>query len=209
MEVTEEAWRGIACCRPGQRVGDIGHATHAEGQGYSVVREFVGPHRDPPPRGPPVPNYWPPGRRERLVPDVPGHRADGQRLRAGGAGAGDGLDLVTVDGSLSAHFELSVAVTRAGPRVPSDLPYGQGRESHVRAKTDGTGPEPSGHAGRGDHRHGDGSLPNAPPRSSRPSRGPGGGPRPGRLPAADPPGEAVVVELLAYDAAGPHRRRRF
>ena len=45
MKVTREAlFAGIDACRPGKRVGDIGHAvqTHAEGHGYSVVREFVG-----------------------------------------------------------------------------------------------------------------------------------------------------------------------
>ena len=71
MEVTEASLHaGIAVCRPGSRVGDIGHAvqSYAEGQGYSVVREFVGHgigtslHEEPQ-----VPNYGPPGRRERLV----------------------------------------------------------------------------------------------------------------------------------------------
>src|SRR6185436_77697 len=71
VEVTEQALHaGIAQCRPGNRVGDIGHAvqTLAETNGFSVVREFVGHgigtslHEDPQ-----VPNYGPPGRRERLV----------------------------------------------------------------------------------------------------------------------------------------------
>ena len=74
MKVTRESLlAGIDVCRPGKRVGDIGHAvqTHAEGHGYSVVREFVGHgigtslHEEPQ-----VPNYGPPGRRERLVPGM-------------------------------------------------------------------------------------------------------------------------------------------
>ena len=137
MQVTEEALRaGIACCRPGQRVGDIGHAvqTHAEAQGYSVVRDFVGHgigtrlHEEPQ-----VPNYGPPGRRERLVPGMclaiePMINVGGPAVRV----LEDGWTAVTVDGSLSAHFELSVAVTEEGPWILSDpYPYGRGRESHV------------------------------------------------------------------------------
>ena len=137
MQVTEEALRaGIACCRPGQRVGDIGHAvqTHAEGQGYSVVRDFVGHgigtrlHEEPQ-----VPNYGPPGRRERLVAGM--CLAIEPMVNVGAAAVrvlDDGWTAVTVDGSLSAHFELSVAVTAEGPWVLSDpYPYGQGRESHA------------------------------------------------------------------------------
>jgi methionyl aminopeptidase len=74
MSTTREAlFAGIDQCRPGRRVGDIGHAvqSHAEGRGYSVVREFVGHgigtslHEEPQ-----VPNYGPPGRREHLVPGM-------------------------------------------------------------------------------------------------------------------------------------------
>jgi methionyl aminopeptidase len=137
MRVTEEALRaGIATCHPGNRVGDIGHAvqTHAEGQGYSVVREFVGHgigtrlHEEPQ-----VPNYGPPGRRERLVPGMclaiePMVNVGGSAVRV----LEDGWTAVTVDGSLSAHFELSVAVTAEGPWILSEpCPYGQQRESHA------------------------------------------------------------------------------
>src|SRR6266536_3467847 len=74
MKATEESLHaGIAQCHPSKRVGDIGAAVQsvAEGYGYSVVREFVGHgigtnlHEDPQ-----VPNYGPPGRRERLVPGM-------------------------------------------------------------------------------------------------------------------------------------------
>jgi len=127
MRVTEDSLRaGIEMCRPGHRVGDIGHAVQrlAEGQGFSVVREFVGHgigtslHEDPQ-----VPNYGPPGRRERLVPGLclaiePMVNVGGPDVRV----LDDGWTAVTTDGSLSAHFELSVAVMPEGPWVLSD-PY--------------------------------------------------------------------------------------
>lgn len=137
MEVTEQALHaGIEQCHPGRRVGDIGHAVqrHAEGHGFTVVREFVGHgigtslHEDPQ-----VPNYGPPGRRERLVagmclaiePMVNVGRPDVKVLD-------DGWTAVTADGSLSAHFELSVAVTPFGPWILSE-PYPYGREAEARA----------------------------------------------------------------------------
>jgi methionyl aminopeptidase len=129
MKVTREALlAGIDVCHPGKRVGDIGHAvqSHAESHGYSVVREFVGHgigtslHEEPQ-----VPNYGPPGRRERLVagmclaiePMVNAGRSEVDVL-------GDGWTAVTRDRSLSAHFELSVAVTPFGPWILSEpCPY--------------------------------------------------------------------------------------
>ena len=135
MRATEEALHAaIALCHPGRRVGDVGHAVqrHAESYGYSVVREFVGHgigtslHEDPQ-----VPNYGPPGRRERLVPGLclaiePMVNAGRPEVRV----LDDGWTAVTVDGSLSAHFELSVAVTEHGPWILSEAyPYGQ--EAHA------------------------------------------------------------------------------
>jgi methionyl aminopeptidase len=129
MRVTEEALReGIAMCHPGKRVGDIGHAVqqHAEANGYSVVRDFVGHgigtslHEDPK-----VPNYGPPGRRDRLVPGMclaiePMVNMGGPEVRT----LDDNWTAVTRDGQLSAHFELSVAVTEHGPWILSDpWPY--------------------------------------------------------------------------------------
>jgi methionyl aminopeptidase len=137
MKVTEEALRlGIAQCVPGKRVGDIGAAVqkHAEAHGYSVVREFVGHgigtslHEEPQ-----VPNYGPAGRRERLVsgmalaiePMVNVGRPDVRVLD-------DDWTAVTVDGSLSAHFELTVAVTSEGPWILSEpYPYGQAEARHA------------------------------------------------------------------------------
>ena len=118
MRVTEEALKaGIAQVRPRNRLGDIGWAVqgHVESHGYSVVREFVGHgigtslHEEPQ-----IPNYGPPGRRERLVagmalaiePMVNMGRPEVKVLD-------DGWTAVTRDGSLSAHFELTVAVSGA------------------------------------------------------------------------------------------------
>jgi methionyl aminopeptidase len=132
MRVTRESLlQGIAQCHPGKRVGDIGHAVqqHAESNGYSVVREFVGHgigtslHEEPQ-----VPNYGPPGRRERLRPGM--CVAIEPMLNAGKPDVrvlDDGWTAVTVDGSLSAHFEFSVAVTEAGPWILSEpYPYARG-----------------------------------------------------------------------------------
>lgn len=131
MKVTEEALhRGIAMCHRGKRVGDIGHAVqkHAEAHGYAVVREFVGHgigtslHEDPQ-----VPNYGAPGRRERLVPGM--CLAIEPMLNVGAPDVrvlDDGWTAVTVDGSLSAHFELSVAITEHGPWILSEsYPYAE------------------------------------------------------------------------------------
>ena len=124
IETTEQALhRGIGECRVGKRVGDIGHAiqAHAEAHGYSVVREFCGHgigtklHEEPS-----VPNHGPAGRRERLVPGM--CLALEPMLNAGRAEVRvleDGWTAVTQDGSLSAHFELSVAVTPEGPWILS------------------------------------------------------------------------------------------
>ena len=137
MKVTRESLlAGIDVCRPGKRVGDIGHAvqTHAEGHGYSVVREFVGHgigtslHEEPQ-----VPNYGPPGRRERLVPGM--CLAIEPMVNVGGSEVevlSDGWTAITRDRSLSAHFELSVAVTPFGPWILSEpYPYEQAEAANA------------------------------------------------------------------------------
>jgi len=131
MNVTREALHaGIEQCCPDKRVGDIGHAvqTHAESHGYTVVREFVGHgigtnlHEEPQ-----VPNYGPPGRRERLVPGM--CLAIEPMVNVGGPEVevlADGWTAVTRDRRLSAHFEYAVAVTKHGPWILSEpYPYGQ------------------------------------------------------------------------------------
>jgi len=122
MKATRESlFAGIDMCRPGNRIGDIGHAvqTHAESFGYSVVKDFVGHgigtslHEEPQ-----VPNYGPAGRRERLVagmclaiePMVNVGRPEVEMLA-------DGWTAVTRDRSLSAHFEHTVAVTASEPWI--------------------------------------------------------------------------------------------
>ncbi len=122
LRVTQEALaKGIAQVRLGGRISDIGHAiqTHVEASGFSVVREFVGHgigaalHEEPQ-----IANYGEPGRGPRL--------AEGMVLaiepmvnmgRPAVKVLADGWTAVTRDGSLSAHFEHTVAVTKDGPRV--------------------------------------------------------------------------------------------
>ena len=131
IRVTEESlWKAIAIVRAGARVSDIGHAvqTHVEAHGFSVVREFVGHgigaalHEEPQ-----VPNFGEPGRGPRLAegmvlaiePMVNMGRPEIRIQR-------DGWTAVAKDGSLSAHFEHTVAVTADGAEVLS-LPPGDGR----------------------------------------------------------------------------------
>jgi methionyl aminopeptidase len=122
LKVTEEALKlAVAQVRPGARLSDIGFAVqqHAERHGYSVVREFSGHgigtslHEDPQ-----VPNYGKPGKGPQLRPGLV--LAIEPMVNAGRAGVrmdADGWTARTEDGSLSAHFEFSVAVTPSGARV--------------------------------------------------------------------------------------------
>ncbi|MFW6192507.1 MAG: type I methionyl aminopeptidase [Gemmatimonadota bacterium] len=122
LDVTRTALeRGMDQARPGGHVGDIGAAiqSYVEGRGFAVIRELVGhgvghaAHEDPQ-----VPNYGRPGHgqelREGLVIAIePMVNAGGRRIRT----LDDEWTVVTSDGSLSAHFENTVAVTADGPRV--------------------------------------------------------------------------------------------
>jgi methionyl aminopeptidase len=126
IEATERAlWAGLATARIGNRLGDVGAAvqTIAEGAGFSVVREYVGHgvgralHEEPP-----VPNYGTSGKGyplgEGLVIAIePMVNVGGYQTRL----LGDGWTVVTEDGTLSAHFEHTVAVTSEGPWVLTDL----------------------------------------------------------------------------------------
>jgi len=122
VKVTEASlYAAIAAVKPGATLGDVGFAVQnvVEAEGFSVVRDFVGHgigvhmHEDPQ-----VPNF--------------GVAGKGMKLRAGmviaiepmvNAGKhdvvvlGDGWTAVTADGSMSAHFEHTVAVTATGARV--------------------------------------------------------------------------------------------
>jgi methionyl aminopeptidase len=124
MRITRESLeRAIAACVPGSRLGDIGWAvqSHAEAHGYSVVRQFVGHgighkmHEEPH-----VPNYGEAGKGRRLSAGLV--VAIEPMVNAGGPEVlvkDDGWTAVTKDGSLSAHFEHSVAITDDGPVVLS------------------------------------------------------------------------------------------
>lgn len=115
--------QAIAKCVPGNRLGDIGHAVQAtvEPRGYSVVRQFVGHGIGREMHEPPhVPNYGDPGRGTRL--SVGMVIAIEPMVNAGAPEVvieEDGWTAVTRDGSLSAHFEHSVAITEDGPYVLS------------------------------------------------------------------------------------------
>lgn len=119
LEVTQEALAaGVAQARAGNHVGDIGYAVQkvAEGAGYSVVRELVGHgigaafHEEPQ-----VPNYGKPKRGARLVAGMT--VAIEPMINLGGAAIrtlDDKWTVVTQDGSLSAHFEHTVAIGENG-----------------------------------------------------------------------------------------------
>jgi methionyl aminopeptidase len=108
--------------RAGNRLGDIGHViqTLAESWGYGVVRDLVSHgvgrkmHEDPQ-----IPNYGQPGTGARLLPGMtfaiePMITLGGYDIRIS---EWDGWSIYTADGSLSAHFEHTVAVTEDGPWV--------------------------------------------------------------------------------------------
>ncbi|PMB84468.1 type I methionyl aminopeptidase [Dolosicoccus paucivorans] len=122
MEVTKEAlYKGIEQATVGNRIGDIGHAiqTYAEGLGYGVVRDFIGHGIGPSiHEAPGVPHY--------------GIKGKGQRLREGMTitiepmiTTGDwqmqmddnGWTARTIDGSLCAQYEHSIAITKDGPVI--------------------------------------------------------------------------------------------
>ncbi len=122
MKVTRECLdKAIAAVRPGSRVHDVSRAvfSHATAHGYGVVRSYCGhgvglePHEDPQ-----IPNYVSAGPNPRLFPGmviaiepmINAGRADVRELD-------DDWTVVTMDGSLSAHYEHSILVTETGPEV--------------------------------------------------------------------------------------------
>jgi methionyl aminopeptidase len=122
LTVTSRALEaGIAAAILGNHIGDIGAAVQGvvEAAGFSVVRDLVGHgigvefHEEPQ-----VPNYGKPKRREKLVPGLT--VAIEPMVNAGGPATRtlqDRWTIVTADGSRSAHFEHTVAITEEGPRV--------------------------------------------------------------------------------------------
>lgn len=126
MDVTREALeRGIAAARHGSRVGDISWAVQSfvEEKGYSVVREYVGHgigkalHEEPQ-----IPNYGPPGaglmlRKGLVIAIEPMVNIGGWQTRV----LDDNWTVVTADGSLSAHFEDTLAITDGDAEVLTRL----------------------------------------------------------------------------------------
>lgn len=129
LTVTSECLhRGISVIRPGCTLRDIAHAVqqHAERNGFSVVRQFVGHGIGREMHEPPqVPNYVARGDRDieqKLLPGVV--LAIEPMINVGGPEVlvkTDGWTVITRDRSLSAHFENTVAVTENGPIVLSAL----------------------------------------------------------------------------------------
>jgi methionyl aminopeptidase len=124
METTKQAlFLGIEQAVPGKRLSDISRAiqSHVEAAGFSVVRKFVGHgigkalHEEPQ-----VPNYGKPGMGIRLKPGMvlaiePMVNAGSYEVKT----LEDGWTTVTKDGSLSAHFEHTIAITEDGPVILS------------------------------------------------------------------------------------------
>jgi methionyl aminopeptidase len=122
LEVTKASLdAGIAAAQLGNHIGDIGAAVQqvVEAAGFTVVRDLVGHgigtsfHEEPQ-----VPNYGKPKRKEKLVPGLT--IAIEPMVNAGGPATrtlADKWTIVTVDGSRSAHFEHTIAITPEGPRV--------------------------------------------------------------------------------------------
>ena len=122
MDVTEHAlYEGIAAAVPGNRVTEISRAiqNYVEGNGFSVVREFVGHgvgrsmHEEPQ-----VPNFVDPKSNQKLRPGMT--LAIEPMVNAGQPGVKilkDGWTVVTQDGLLSAHFEHTVLITESEPEI--------------------------------------------------------------------------------------------
>ena len=122
LDTTRESlFLAVEQCVPGNHLGDIGHAVqaHVEGAGFSVIRSLVGHgigrsmHEDPQ-----IPNYGTPGRGPRLEEGMvlaiePMTTAGRHQVRMGD----DGWAIYAQDGSLTAHFEFTVAITADGPRI--------------------------------------------------------------------------------------------
>ena len=126
LDVTKASLEaGIAAAKPGNHIGDIGAAVQAvvEAEGFSVVRDLVGHgigvgfHEDPQ-----VPNYGKRQRGQRLQPGLT--IAIEPMVNIGGPGTRtmpDRWTVVSVDGTRSAHFEHTVAITDDAPRVLTAL----------------------------------------------------------------------------------------
>jgi methionyl aminopeptidase len=122
LDVTRESlFKAVEQCRPGNHLGDVGAAVqqHVEAGGFSIVRSLVGHgigremHEEPQ-----IPNYGAPGKGVLLEPGMvlavePMTTAGRHMVRMGD----DGWAIYAQDGSLTAHFEFTIAVTEDGPRI--------------------------------------------------------------------------------------------
>ena len=121
----ESLYEAIRFAVPGGRLGDIGSAVqrYCEERGYGVVREYTGHgigkalHEDPS-----VPNYGTAGRGVRLLPGMtiaiePMINQGTARIKQ----LPDGWTIKTIDGKLSAHFEHTVAITKDGPVILTEI----------------------------------------------------------------------------------------
>jgi methionyl aminopeptidase len=134
LEVTEQSlFEAVEQCRPGNHLGDIGHAVqkYVEANGFSVIRTLVGHgvgramHEDPQ-----VPNFGREGSGVLLEPGMvlavePMVNVGKHTVRMGD----DGWSIYAQDGSLAAHFEFTIAITSAGPRVLT--PWHEDREARA------------------------------------------------------------------------------
>jgi len=126
MQITKESlYKGIEKAKPGNYIGDIGHAvqSHAESYGYSVVRELVGHgigeklHEEPQ-----VPNYGNPNQGYKLhagmcIAIEPMINLGSKEVYT----AKDGWTIFTMDGQASAHFEHTIAIKEDGPHILSKV----------------------------------------------------------------------------------------
>lgn len=122
LETTKQAlFDAVDQCVPGNRLGDVSHAVQSrvEAAGFSVIRELIGHgvgrkmHEEPQ-----IPNYGDPGTGPELKPGMvlaiePMVNAGGPEITMGD----DGWAVYSSDGSLTAHFEFTVAITPDGPRI--------------------------------------------------------------------------------------------
>lgn len=125
LDVTKESlYRAIAVSQPGRRIGDIGHAiqSYAEGEGFSVVRDFIGHgigaviHESPE-----VPHYGLPNKglrlKEGMVFTIEPMINIGTYKAVRNA---NGWTASTADGQLSAQYEHTIAITKDGPLILTD-----------------------------------------------------------------------------------------
>jgi methionyl aminopeptidase len=122
MDVTCDSLQlGIDAMKPGSRLSDIGHAVQvrAEGEGFSVVKDFAGHGIGSKLHEPPwIPNFGKAGHGPRLMPGMV--LAIEPMVDAGSAEVkvlDDEWTAVTADGSLSAHFEHTILITENGPET--------------------------------------------------------------------------------------------